>query len=71
LLADENFKAMYDKIYEQIENIALNTEFTDTFFTTWTSALLDYNEENEIINQDSYSSAVETLKSKIEDKRKQ
>ena len=71
LLADENFKAMYDKIYEQIENIALNTEFTDTFFTTWTNALLDYNEENEIINQDSYSSAVETLKSKIEDKRKQ
>ncbi|MBR6907198.1 hypothetical protein IKN40_01475 [bacterium] len=62
---------MYDKIYEQIENIALNTEFTDTFFTTWTNALLDYNEENEIINQDSYSSAVETLKSKIEDKRKQ
>ena len=69
LLADKVFKAMYDSIYEQIEEIALNTEFTENFFTTWTNALLNYNEGNEIIEKDTYLKAVETIKSKIEDKR--
>ena len=69
LLNDKVFKAMYDSIYEQIEEIALNTEFTENFFTTWTNALLNYNEDNEIIEKDTYFKAVETIKSKIEDKR--
>jgi hypothetical protein len=69
LLNDKVFKAMYDSIYKQIEEIALNTEFTENFFTTWTTALLNYNEDNEIIEKDSYLTAVETIKSKIEDKR--
>ena len=32
LLADKVFKAMYDSIYKQIEEIALNTDFTENFF---------------------------------------
>ena len=33
LLADKVFKAMYDNIYEQVSEIALNTDFTENFFT--------------------------------------
>lgn len=69
LLADKVFKAMYDSIYEQVQKIALNTEFTENFFTTWTNALLNYNEDNELIEKDAYLKAVETIRSKIEDKR--
>jgi spore coat protein CotH len=69
LLEDKVFKAMYDSIYKQIEEIALNTEFTENFFSTWTNALLEYNEDNELIEKDSYLKAVETIKSKIEEKR--
>jgi hypothetical protein len=69
LLADKVFKAMYDSIYEQVQEIALNTEFTESFFSTWTNALLNYNEDNELIEKDTYLKAVETIKSKIEDKR--
>ena len=71
LLADKVFKAMYDNIYEQVEEIALNTDFTENFFTTWTNALINYNSDNEILEESTYLQAVESVKSKIEEKRKE
>ena len=71
LLADKVFKAMYDNIYEQVSEIALNTDFTENFFTTWTNALINYNTDNEILEESTYLQAVESVKSKIEEKKKE
>ena len=71
LLADKIFKAMYDNIYEQIEEIALNSDFSENFFSTWTNALLKYNEENELVEEKTYLQAVENIKSKLEEKKKE
>jgi hypothetical protein len=71
LLADKVFKAMYDNIYEQVSEIALNTDFTENFFTTWTNALINYNKDNEILEESTYLQAVESVKSKIDEKKKE
>ena len=71
LLADKVFKAMYDNIYEQVSEIALNTDFTENFFTTWTNALINYNKDNEILDESTYLQAVESVKSKIDEKKKE
>ena len=69
LLADKVFNAMYDSIYKQIEEIALNTDFTENFFTTWTNALLEYNEDSKLVEEETYSKAVESIRSKIDSKK--
>ena len=69
LLANDEFKAMYDEIYAEIKRIALDTDFSENFLTTWTNALLKYNEDSEIVAEENYLKAVESIKSKIEEKR--
>ena len=69
LLANDEFKAMYDEIYAEIKRIALDTDFSENFLTTWTNALLKYNEDSEIVSEENYLKAVESIKSKIEEKR--
>lgn len=68
LLANETYKAMYDEIYKQVKEIALNSDFSEEFFNTWTNALLKYNEDNELISKDTYLQAVENIKKKLEEK---
>ena len=69
LLANDEYKAMYDEIYAEIKRIALDTDFSENFLTTWTNALLKYNEDSEIVSEENYLKAVESIKSKIEEKR--
>ena len=69
LLANDEYKAMYDEIYAEIKRIALDTDFSENFLTTWINALLKYNEDSEIVSEENYLKAVESIKSKIEEKR--
>ena len=68
LLANETFKARYDAIYAEIERIALNTDFSENFFQTRVSAFNNYNEDHNLIDKDTYSKAVESLKDYLNDK---
>ena len=49
LLANEKFKAMYDEIYAKIEEIALNSDFSENFFNEWTNAFYKYNSSKELV----------------------
>ena len=69
LLANEKFKAMYDEIYAQIEEIALNTDFSENFFNERTTAFSKYHKSNELVSESSYSQWVEKLKSYLENKK--
>ena len=69
LLANEKFKAMYDEIYAKIEEIALNSDFSENFFNEWTSAFSDYDGNEKLVSPSSYSQWVEKLKSYLENKK--
>ena len=69
LLANETFKARYDEIYAEIENIALNSDFSESFFETRSNAILKYNEDTALVDEESYLKAVESLKSYLENKK--
>jgi len=69
LLANEKFKAMYDEIYAKIEEIALNSDFSENFFSEWTSAFSDYDENEKLVSPSSYSQWVEKLKSYLGNKK--
>ena len=55
LLANEKFKTMYDEIYAKIEEIALNTDFSENFFKEWTNAFYKYNSSKELVSESAYS----------------
>ncbi len=65
LLAIEKYSKMHDEILENVKNIALNTQFSDNFFDTWTTALLKYNESNHIIDESIYLDNVENIKLRL------
>lgn len=69
LLANEKFKAMYDEIYAKIEEIALNSDFSENFFNEWTNAFYKYNSSKELVTESAYSQWVEKLKSYLENKK--
>ena len=69
LLANEKFKAMYDEIYAKIEEIALNSDFSENFFNEWTSAFSDYVGNEKLVSSSAYSQWVEKLKSYLENKK--
>ncbi len=69
LLANEKFKAMYDEIYAKIEEIALNSDFSENFFNEWTNAFYKYNSSKELVSESSYSQWLEKLKSYLENKK--
>ena len=69
LLANEKFKAMYDEIYAKIEEIALNSDFSENFFNEWTSAFSDYDGNEKLVSPSSYSQWAEKLKSYLENKK--
>ena len=69
LLANEKFKAMYDEIYAKIEEIALNSDFSENFFNEWTNAFYKYNSSKELVSESAYSQWVEKLKSYLENKK--
>jgi len=69
LLANEKFIAMYDEIYAQIEEIALNTDFSENFFNERTTAFSKYHKSSELVSESSYSQWVEKLKSYLDGKR--
>ncbi len=69
LLANEKFKAMYDEIYAEIEEIALNSDFSENFFAKWTNAFYKYNSSEKLVSKSSYSQWVEKLKSYLENKK--
>ena len=68
LLANEKFKAMYDEIYAKVAAIA-SWEFTENFFTTWTTALSNYDSSDELVDEKTYTQWLEKLKSTIENKK--
>jgi spore coat protein CotH len=55
LLANEKFKAMYDEIYAQIEEIALNTDFSENFFDERTTAFFKYSNNGKLVSESAYS----------------
>ena len=69
LLANEKFKAMYDEIYTKIEEIALNSDFSENFFNEWSNAFYKYNSSKELVTESAYSQWVEKLKSYLENKK--
>lgn len=69
LLANEKFKAMYDEIYAKIEEIALNTDFSENFFNEWSNAFYKYNSNKELVSESTYSQWLEKLKSYLENKK--
>jgi len=69
LLANEKFKAMYDEIYAKIEEIALNSDFSENFFNEWTSAFSDYDGNEKLVSSSAYSQWLEKLKSYLESKK--
>ena len=69
LLANEKFKAMYDEIYAQIEEIALNTDFSQNFFNERTTAFSKYSNNSELVTESAYSQWIEKLKSYLEQKK--
>jgi len=69
LLANEKFKAMYDEIYAKIEEIALNTDFSENFFNEWSNAFYKYNSSKELVSESTYSQWLEKLKSYLENKK--
>ena len=69
LLANEKFKAMYDEIYAQIEEIALNTDFSENFFEEWSNAFNNYSDSEKLVSESTYSQWLEKLKSYLEDKK--
>jgi len=69
LLANEKFKAMYDEIYAQIEEIALNSDFSENFFSEWSKAFNDYSDSENLVSESSYSQGLEKLKSYLENKK--
>ena len=46
---------MYDEIYAQIEEIALNSDFSKNFFNEWTNAFYKYNSSKELVAESAYS----------------
>ncbi len=54
LLENEKFKAMYDEIYAQIEEIALNSSFSSNFFSTWSTVFYNYHGDKELVTKSSY-----------------
>ena len=69
LLANEKFKAMYDEIYAKIEEIALNSDFSENFFNEWTNAFSKFHSSKELVSETAYSQWVEKLKSYLENKK--
>jgi spore coat protein CotH len=69
LLANEKFKAMYDEIYAQIEEIALNSDFSENFFSEWSKAFNDYSDSENLVSESNYSQGLEKLKSYLESKK--
>lgn len=69
LLANEKFKAMYDEIYAQIEEIALNSDFSENFFSEWSKAFNDYSDSEKLVSESNYSQGLEKLKSYLESKK--
>lgn len=69
LLANEKFKTMYDEIYAKIEEIALNSDFSENFFNEWTNAFYKYNSNKELVSESAYSQWLEKLKSYLENKK--
>ena len=69
LLANEKFKAMYDEIYAQIEELALNTDFSENFFNERTTAFSKYHRSSDLVSDSTYSQWVEKLKSYLENKK--
>ena len=70
LLANEKFKAMYDEIYAKVEEIALNSDFSENFFDEWSNAFSKYHLSKELVSESAYSQWVEKLKSYLENKKK-
>ena len=69
LLANEKFKAMYDEICAQIEEIALNSDFSENFFSEWTNAFNNFNWNEKLVSENTYSQWLEKLKSYLENKK--
>ena len=69
LLANEKFKAMYDEIYAQIEEIALNSDFSEDFFNEWSTTFLSHNKVNELVSESTYLQWLEKLKSYLGNKK--
>lgn len=69
LLANEKFKAMYDEIYAKIEEIALNSDFSENFFNEWSNAFNDYSDSENLVSESNYSQGLEKLKSYLENKK--
>ena len=59
LLANEKFKSMYDEIYAQIEEIALNSDFSENFFSEWSKAFNDCSDSENLVLESIYSQWLE------------
>ena len=46
---------MYDEIYVQIEEIALNSDFSENFFSEWSKAFNDYSDSDNLVSETTYS----------------
>lgn len=69
LLTNEQFKAMYDEIYTEVENVALDSDFSDSFFNERSSAFYGYGRNNELVSRSTYSQWLQKLKSYLESKK--
>jgi len=45
---------MYDEIYAEVEEIALNSDFSESFFGEWSNTFLNYNKNEELLSEITY-----------------
>ena len=70
ILANEKFKKIFYDTYENIEKIALDTDFSEKLFEEWSNTLLDYNKKNQLIPENAYKQWVAKLKNYLENMKR-
>lgn len=70
LLNNEKFKTMYNDIYNKIEQIALDSDFSESFFKEWSDTFLMYNKNNQLISERIYEQWLQRLKNYLENMKR-
>lgn len=70
LLSNETFKTMYDDIYNKIEQVALDSDFSENFFKEWSNTFLIYNKNNQVIWEGAYEQWLLKLKNYLENMKR-
>ena len=66
LLTNETYRTMFYDTYENVETIALDTDFSDKLFEEWSNTFLNYNKKNQLIPEIAYKQWIGRLKNYLE-----